>query len=557
MSGTQCRTLLRQPVGNMNNLFNLAKNGMSVAQYAMSVNGDNLTNGFSPTYSRREAIIGEAGGLNTGRGFFGYGAKVMGVQRAYDAFANTQLRNSLSSWAALDSRKEQLYDIDNMLGDESDNVSVTLNNLFKSMSAMSGELAEDSARNAMFNSLNSVAQRFNESGKRLSALEKSTNTQIEKSVTDINSMTDQLAEINKQLTLIQGNGTPPPNLLDQRDALLEKLSEQIGISVNENKVTGLVDVTLSDGRALVTGDKAYKLSTSPSPSDPGKTTVSYIGSDGNETPLKEESIVKGRLGGLFKFRNEDLILARNDLNEIAYRMAEGFNEKHHNGYTPGGNAGGDLFSLPAIKGIANSNNTGTANLTNIKAGSSIKADDYTLSYENGAWKATDSGGKSIPVAVTGTTLSFAGMTMDLPAGMNNGDKFVINPMAGAAEGMSRAITSPQDIAAAGAPGEESNNKNIEEMLKLQTAKLIGNSTLSEAYSSLVGTIGSNAGGVQSAIKSSEIDLEAKYNAKQSLSGVNMDEESVNNIMFLQYYNACSQILKTATSMFDSLLSINN
>ncbi|AWV75056.1 hypothetical protein DN066_06420 [Enterobacter hormaechei subsp. xiangfangensis] len=44
-------------------------------------------------------------------------------------------------------------------------------------------------------------------------------------------------------------------------------------------------------------------------------------------------------------------------------------------------------------------------------------------------------------------------------------------------------------------------------------------------------------------------------AKQALSGVDMNEETVNMQMFIQYYQANAQILQTATTMFDSLLSI--
>ncbi len=76
----------------------MAKTGLSTAGYALSVVGNNLVNGMSPGYSRRDVIIGEAGGLSTARGFFGYGANMVGVERAYDAFANNQLRGSISQY---------------------------------------------------------------------------------------------------------------------------------------------------------------------------------------------------------------------------------------------------------------------------------------------------------------------------------------------------------------------------------------------------------------------------------------------------------------------------
>lgn len=543
----------------MNNLFNLARSGLSVGQSALSVVGSNLTNGMSGTYSRRDIIIGESGGLATSKGFYGFGAQVSGIQRAYDAFASSQLRGSVSNWAAMTGRHEQLADIDDMLGNESDNVSVSLNNLFKTMATLSENADDGPSRAAMFNSLGALTQRFNESGKRLSGLEKSTNTHIEQSAKDINSATEQLSQINKQLERIQAqNGTPPADLLDQRDSLLEKLSEQIGIDVNENKITGRVDVTLADGRPLVSGDTAYKLETSYSSSDPSKIIVSYVDSSGKASPINEDSITKGRLAGLFKFRNEDLTVARNELNQIAFQMASRFNEQHHEGFDPEGNAGGDLFTLPEIKAIANAGNAGSGTLTPISVTdyTKVNAEDYTITFDGTDWSVKGSDGRTVAVDMSGGTMKFDGLEMPIPTGGVTGDSFVLNPMAGAAEGMSRAIDSAQDIAASdSATGGNSNNGNMEKMLKIQDEKLVGKNTLTEAYSSLVGTIGSNAREVQSSITSAEIDLDTKYNAKQSLSGVDMNEEMVNMQMFTQYYNANAQILQTATTLFDTLLSI--
>ncbi|MGX5028104.1 flagellar hook-associated protein FlgK [Enterobacter asburiae] len=544
----------------MNNLFNLARGGLSVAQAALKVTGDNMTNSMSASYSRRNIIIGELGGMSTPNGFYGYGAQVNGIERAYDAFANNQLRGAISHYSALNGRMEQLADIDNMLADESDNVSVSLNDMFKAMATLSSDPESSAARSAVFNSLKTLSDRFNASGKRLSGLEKSTNTQIEQSAKDINSYTKQLAEINKQLERAQGQGTPPADLLDRRDALLEALSEQMGIEVSENPQSGRVDVTLADGRPLVSGDKAYELKTSPSATDPNKTIVSYVDANGNATPLDEDRITKGRLAGLFKFRNDDLALARKELDEIAFMMASRMNEQNGQGYLPDGTPGEDLFSLPPVSAKANSNNKGTGKIGDIDVFDfrQVNSEEYTISFDGTGWHVKGEDGRDIDFVTGPDGIQFDGLKIQLPdpATMSDGDSFTFNPMSGAAEGISRKITSAQEFAAAGDnKGEASDNKNLEEMLKIQTEKLIGDSTLTEAYASLVGTIGDHARGVKSNLVSAESDMRTKFDTKQALSGVNTDEEIINMDMFMQYYNANAQILKTATAMFDSLLAI--
>lgn len=545
----------------MNNLFNLARNGISVAQAAIRVTGDNLTNGMSGNYTRRSLIIGELGGMSTAQGFFGYGARASGVERAYDAFANNQLRDSLSGYASFTGRMEQLADIDNMLADESDNVSVSLGKLFKDMATLSGDPADGPARAAVFTSLDVLANRYNASAKRLSGLEKSTNTQIERSAKEINSYTEQLAQLNKQLERLQGNGAPPADLLDQRDALLEGLSEQLGITVTEDQISGRVSVTLPDGRPLVSDDTAYKLETSPSDAEPNKMIVSYVDANGKASPLDENAITKGRLGGLFKFRNEDLVVARQDLDQMAFMMAHRMNKQNGEGLTAEGKSGGDLFSLPDIKAIANAKNRGGDALdqiavTNFKE---VKSENYDISFDGANWVVKGADGRIVPLdpAAPAGTLKFDGIEITLPTPSTAlaGDKFTLNPMAGAAEGISRKITSAQDFAAADLTGGEGNNKNLEKMRDIQKEALIGNNTLSEAYASLAGKIGESAREVKSYATSAENDLRTKYDTKQALSGVNMDEEYINLDMFRQYYNGSAQLLKTATAMFDALLAI--
>ncbi|EPT0357172.1 flagellar hook-associated protein FlgK [Enterobacter cloacae] len=545
----------------MNNLYNLARNGLSVAQAALRVTGDNLTNGMSAGYSRRNLIIGESGGMSTGQGFFGYGAKAVGVERAYDAFANNQLRGSLSTWSASNARWEQLADIDNMLADESDNVSVALNDMFTAMSTLSGDPSDGPSRAAVFNSFATLSNRYNASAKRLTGLEKSTNTQIERSAKDINNATKQLAEINKQLERAQGNGAPPADLLDQRDILLEELSAQMGITVNEDPNSGRVDVTLSDGRPLVSGTTAYKLQTTPSDADPNKIIVAYVDANGQATPLDESRITKGRLAGLFKFRNEDLTVARQSLDEMAFMMAHRMNEQNHAGYTPDGNLGGDLFSLPDIKAIANAKNQGSDRLEQITVTDykKVKSEDYTITFKAPDWEVTGADGRTIAVDTSELgKLKFDGIEIVLPTPTTaiDGDTFTLNPMAGAAEGLAREITSAEGFAAAGnspvAPGD---NTNLELMLQIQKEELIGKHTLSEAYSTLAGIIGDHALEAKNNAASAETDLRSKYEIKQEISGVTMDEEYINLDMFKQYYNANAQLLQTANAMFDALLSI--
>jgi len=544
------------------NLFYLAQGGLNSAQSALSVVGNNLTNVMTPGYSRQSIMLGEAGGRTTSSGFFGYGAQVNGVQRAYDGFVNNQLRGAYTEYSGQNSRYQQLSQIDNMLGDDTSNISVSLNNIFKSLEEISGEPTGQAARQGALAKFKAISYQFNSNSNTLNGLEKSTNTLISQSVSDINADAKQLAKINAEIAKIHArSGDLPADLLDQRDMLLENLSLQTGIKVNEDPTTGRVDVTLANGLPLVNGDRSYQLEATVSSEDPTKTVVSYIDASGNKMLLDEEKMSGGKLGGLFKFRNEDLVDARNQLNQLALQMANKFNEVNAAGFDLDGNAGGDIFNIAKPTATANRGNAGDGSLdvsfTDI---GNVKSEDYTLTFKgpnDTDWEVQTKDGRTItPTIGASGELEFEGISITPGGTPQPGDSFVLNPTAGAAGKLGVALTSGDQIAASSTPdANSSNNENIKDMIGIKEVTLIGNGTLTEAYSSLVSSVGSSMTALKADIETTGKAARAIEFDKQAVSGVSVEEETVKFQMYMQYYQANAQVLQAATTLFDSLLSI--
>ncbi|SEK33797.1 flagellar hook-associated protein 1 FlgK [Kosakonia sacchari] len=544
------------------NLFNLAQSGLSAAQNALNVVGNNLSNATTSGYSRQNIILGEAGGKSTNYGFFGYGVKTGDVQRAYDGFISNQVRGASTQYMSLTGRYEQVSQIDNMLGDSTNNISTSMDGLFEAMEAVSKDPVDPAARQGVLAQFNAIANQYRSNSSTLNGLEKSTNTQIDQTVTDINAYTKQLAELNQQIEKIHGQtGGMPSDLLDQRDQLLNQLSQNIGIKVSENKETGTVDVSMGNGMALVSGGKSYQLQASTSAENPAQTVVSYVDASGNALAL-DENATSGKLGGLFKFRNEDLVSARDQLNQLALQMANKFNEVNGNGYDLNGNAGGDIFSIGNPQAVGNTDNAGSGSLdvsfTDITA---VESQDYQLVYNGPGstdWTVTTRDGRTITPTIGGNgELEFEGISI-MPGGTPQpGDSFTLNPTDGAADRIAVAITDGDEIAASSSadPTEESNNENILALIGIKDEKVVGEMTLSGAYASLVSSVGSSVSALKGDITTSAKVYDQWSLQQQSVSGVDMNEEYVNMQMFSQYYQANAQVLQTATTIFDTILSI--
>lgn len=103
----------------------------------------------------------------------------------------------------------------------------------------------------------------------------------------------------------------------------------------------------------------------------------------------------------------------------------------------------------------------------------------------------------------------------------------------------------------------SDNRNALAIGTLQRADTIGTVTFEDAYGQLVASIGTDAAQLQISRDASESLLTQAQATRDAISGVNLDEEAANLIMFQQAYNASAQVIQIARSLFDTLLGAFN
>jgi len=122
------------------------------------------------------------------------------------------------------------------------------------------------------------------------------------------------------------------------------------------------------------------------------------------------------------------------------------------------------------------------------------------------------------------------------------------PVAGSAGSITLALTSPSQIAAS-SDGTAGSNGNLVNFSALQTATLPAGQTPGDAYANLVyqvGSLTSNANSESTATTASLLQLNDQLN---SVSGVSIDQESANLIMYQTAYEAAARVVTTIQSMF--------
>lgn len=535
-------------------LMGTALSGLRAAQISLNTTSNNIANVNTEGYNRQITGLTESKGTSAGGLFAGSGVSVTGVQRQYQQYVSTQLNEANSELGASTSHLSQMTQIDNLLADDDSGLNTQMQSFFAGMQTLADNPADTSARQALLGTMESMTAQFRATDSYLKSMADNTVAQMSGVVDEINSYSKQIANLNVQITQTQAKtGTPPNDMMDQRDLLVAKMSELTSVSVVDQN--GQYMVSLSTGQALVSGSQVQSLQMVDSEDDPTRQVVALKSSDGNLFELDESRLTGGTLGGLVQFRSQSLEPTQLRLDQIAHTLATSVNNLQTSGYDLDDNVGETLFTTTAPTVIASSANSSDAmpevgftsdGLSKVAAGNyklTVTTDGYSLTQlDNGQQVDAES----------------VGLDITLPEGLAKGDSFVIKPLDNAAGALNvNSEVTPEKIAARDSLDEGvKGNTNALAMANIQNEKLINGSTsLNTAYASLVSEVGNKTATLKSSNEAQiQISQELK-SAQQSVSGVNIDEEAANMLKYQQLYSANAEMIRTSSEMFDTLLGI--
>lgn len=562
----------------MSNLVNTAMSGLKAAQAALSAVSNNISNQAVTGYSRQTALIEQATGTSTGGVYIGNGVNLVSINRDYNEFIASQLRSAQATSSSVTTSYEEISKIDNLLVSSTTNLSTSMQEFFTNLQNVENNAGDSSARQTMIGKAQGLVNQFQVTDKYLHDMESSINSEIKSAVGQVNTYTSQIANMNKEITRLQGanQGAQPNDLLDQRDLLVDELNKLVSVHVTIQDGS-IYNVSLKNGMNLVQSTRSFDLVTIPSSSDPQRVAVGYDYPTVGVSELRDSTLSGGKLGGLISFRTDTLDTTRNQVNQLALAFADAFNTQHKAGYDYNGDPGDDFFQFGGPVVYENSKNTGNAVLnatyTDTKA---VQATDYSMRFNGTSWDITRT---ATNTTITGLTpdasgkLLFDGLEVTITDGATPtaaGDTYLLKPVSDVIIYMKVAISDPNKVAAASTkldengnevPGESggpSDNTNDKALLALQNEKIVGNTaTFNGAYASIVGDIGNQTNTLKinsTAQKNVVTQLTAQ---QQSVSGVNLDEEYGDLMRYQQYYMANAQVIQTAQALFDALLSIRS
>jgi len=408
--------------------------GLHTNQAALSIVSSNIANAQTPGYVSRTLTQIQVAGASTDAGA---SVRAMGVNRQLDQYLQTQLRTETSAGAYADQMSNVMAQLQSVYGNPggAGTLETAYNNFTSALQALSASSGAQSARSLALSTAQSLALNLNTATQGVQALRSNAEQDIAASVLRANNAMTQIAKLNSQLQSLQPGDNTGATLEDQRDAAIKDLSELIDIRVVKDNAN-VATVYTTSGLQLV-GVQAAQMSfssqgtlnasslwnQSPALSTAGSLTLTLV--NGSSVDLiATNSVGSGRLGADLKLRDNVLVQAQTQLDQLAATLASSLSDQTTSGatVTSGSQAGFDLDLSNVLPGNT-INLTYTDSATNTPHQITIvRVDDPTaLPLPNTAASAND---KVIGVNFTG---GMASIVAQITAAVGNTNLQFSNP----------------------------------------------------------------------------------------------------------------------------------
>ncbi len=553
---------------SLHGAFEIGRSALLTSQLAMRVAGNNMANAVTPGYSRRTIHLSAMNGAEG----LGQGVTFSAARREIDLALQARFRDAISREAGASIDQKFLGAIEamqNELGDT--DLSSALDEFFNAFSNLANTPSDTSLRTLIVEQGAALAGKINDLRSQYHDLGSDISTSIEGSVNQVNTLLSRIAEINEQIVTEGGNNDSM--LMDEREVLLTELSQYMDIVVIHQD-SGMANV-LVDSVPVILGNEARGIEASFENSTHGISEVRIrIQSDGTSLQVDQ-----GVLGGLLRQRSDTVVPAIESLETFTRELIWQVNRLHSqgqglSGYTSvvsGLSIEDTTVPMNQLLDFPIANGSFSLNLRDPDTGEVV--DSWTIDVDGAAMSLDD-----LAQAIEGETGGAVGVSVtadgrlqiDAPAGQeivlsedsagvlaaleintffsgSSADKIAV----------STTIESNINLVASGSELVEGSAGTALLIAGLRELGVDGLGSQSPTAFP-AGEVGSRAiqtGSATGAYGAAAMVRDGLSAQVQSVSGVSMDEESINLLTYERQYQAAARYLETIDETIQTLLSI--
>jgi len=438
---------------------------LQAQQAGLQTTANNVANINTAGYSRERPILEEAEPFVQDKVAFGGGVKLTGIESLRSDLLDLQISDETQQQGNSQAYVNAMNQVQTLFPDDTTGIGKQVSAFFQSLNNLSTNPSDITLRHAVLTAANNMASAFNGAASGLSGVSNGLNQGIQQQVQEVNGISQQIAAINVKLAATSSGGQQYSSFLDQRSALIEKLSGIIDVA-QINDGAGIT-LTTRQGAPLVVDGQSYTLSAAADSS--GKQHV--FSPQGKDIT---SDISGGELGGMLQARDQAIPSLQDQIDSLAAGITSALNAAHAMGTDLNGNAGTNLF---------------------------------------------------VPVAG-----------------------------AGSGAGMAVAISDPT-LLAAGSDGASGSNGNLANLLAVANQAVTNGLTPSQGYGNIVFQTGMAISDGNTELNAGNSMLQQLQQQRSSVSGVSLDEEASNMLLYQRGYQAAAEAISAVNQMLQTAINM--
>jgi flagellar hook-associated protein 1 FlgK len=511
--------------------FYIAKKGLDVARAQLEVTGQNITNVSTEGYTRQRvdtyAVGAYSGNMRyslVNEACIGNGVQIDGTSQLRDPYLDVRYRRENALLGEATAQYNGLADLGYLFDSATeDGFDTQFSDIVTQLQSLSENPSDTVSENLVKTSCSMLLQMFNNYSTQLESLKEQHVTNLQDgSILDANECLSSITQLNQAIKSSYIAGNPSLELNDQRNLLLDQLSQYVNIEVSYNPVDiggGVTVDELSVNMIAPNGDKFMLIDNEDCrqfemSENNGTIGIRLVELDG--------SAVDTSVNGSINLTNGDIsdqLSTGSFLGELNYLNGQGaFSDPPS-----------DVRGLPYYEKMLDTVARAFANTMN-EANRGADGSEKPLFVSSIEGEDITAGNITIAEAWEESTGSY--------------------------------LTTTKELAAGGSENTD-DNSNILYMISLfsqdnefttETGYALFSGTFQECVSDISATQGLDKKDVNRQYETHASTISDIDGLRQSISSVNIDEEGINLIMYNQSLTACSRFMTTLDEALDTIIS---
>lgn len=566
---------------SLNGALLIGRSAINASQIGIQVAGNNMANASTPGYTRQTALFAPMRGDRlSARTYLGNGVSVSDIRRNVDEAVRARIRWAIADEQGAAVNQQFLSQIEAAQNELTDgDLSSGLSAFFNSWSELANNPEDAAVRLLTIQQGAAVAQQINELHNSYTDMRDQADADLQARVDAANGLLNDIAALNEAIVQSENGIATNSGLRDERDGKLNELAKYLDITTIHQD-NGAVDV-LVNSTPIVLGTEARGIELRREANGTDVDVTVRVSADG--TPIPPGS---GAIGATLAARSDVIEHEIENLDELAGALIFEVNRLHSQGQ--GSKGWSEVTGAYAAEDSTAALNSAAAGLP-----FEIKNGSFVISVVNSATGERTDARVDVDLDGIGTDMSLDDLVSAINAAVPAGTVTAAVSVDGrltlsAASGYSMQFSDDTSGVLAGLGvncyfvGEDAHTIAVNEDLQNDPALLatgggylagsnvtalaiaglreqdvesLGGAGLAEFWSNKVADLAVRTSTANASARSTQIVRESLEAQEQAVSGVSLDEETVQLMSYQHQYEAAARYISIVDQMMQTLLEV--